>query len=702
MNSSQSRSRTGLLLGGCLTGAMCLALALIAGVAGWVLTEYEGMPGVLPTLAPTSRAEAPATMVPENSVAVQATATALAPPNPLVGGPPTAMAPRSTPEAKPALALNPPEAIVQQPPPPESHEQLEALLKADYPVHDFFESVNRLGAEDAGPRTVTAESYQIGDRQTFYVDETETTAVLAVVTDHIYFWVEDGLSLDQETLSEAAQTFEEIYYPRLVSLFGQEWQPGVDNDPHFSVLHLNEMRSDTDELGYFNSGDEYPRTFYSSSNQQEIIYLNMANLNLASDLYFGTLVHEFQHLVQWYVDPNEMTWLDEGLSQLAEIYVGLETADARDYLLAPNTQLTAWDYAAEDVYAQYGATFLFSVYLWEQLGDAAIQELARHPANGIAAVEAVLQGFRPDTTPDRFFAEWMAANYLDDESAGPQYHYRALDLQRPVTAAGASYAPFETIQEVDPFGIQYVDVPLQGSTTLSFAGDTVASLLGTSPHSGQTMWFAPALDSTNAHLTRRFDLAGLTQATLTFWTWYDLQFDLDYAYISISQDEGATWQVLGPGNGRPAEFGPALNGRSKSLRSANKEGWVQESVSLDAYTGGPLLVRFEMLTYYGSQARGFAVDDIAIPELGYATDLESGTDGWQAAGFVPTGTLLPQRWAITLIHRGNPPRVTSLALDEFNQGQWTVELGPEGAVVAIMPLTPFVEGPSSYWLYVEQ
>ena len=38
-----------------------------------------------------------------------------------------------------------------------------------------------------------------------------------------------------------------------------------------------------------------------------MLYLNMGNLTVGEDLYYGTLVHEFQHLAQWNVDGNETT-----------------------------------------------------------------------------------------------------------------------------------------------------------------------------------------------------------------------------------------------------------------------------------------------------------------------------------------------------------------------------------------------------------
>ena len=681
-----------------------VCLGCLSAAVGMGLFVYQQGTAQGPAAAPTVTRGLAAATATAATASPTATGHTAAPPNPLaIEATPTSPSTAATPESKPGLNLRPASSIIQEPIATDLDGQLVTLLNAEFPVHDFYEVARRLSSFDVGPRTVTTLPYEVGDRQSFYSDgETTVDAVLVAVTDHAYFWVDERLSLDQAAVTATARRFEEEYYPRLVNLFGQEWQPGVDNDPHFSVLHLSNLDSPTDELGHFNSGDEYPRSFYSVSNQQEIVYLNMDNLTLGTDLYFGTLVHEFQHLTQWYVDGNETPWLNEGLSQLAELYLGLETAESLDYLLAPDTQLNAWDYDAEDVHAHYAASYLFAVYLWEQLGDGAVQELARQPANGLASVNAVLQGYRPDTSLEQFMSDWTVATYLDEPAAGEAYHYEQLDLRPAVAETSVTFAPYETVRDASQFGTHYIPVELSGETTVSFAGDTLARLVPVAPHSGEKMWFTPAQENVNAQMTARFDLTGLEEATLTFWTWYDLKFDLDYAYVTVSSDGGQSWEILTPARARTGEYGPALNGSSANTRGAEKGGWIKESISLDTYVGQPVLVRFELLTYYESNARGLALDDIAIPELGYETDAENGADGWEATGFVRVGRWLPQHWQVRFIHNTTPPNVVSLPLNELNQGRWTLDLAAEGGVLVISPLTPFIYEPAGYWLFVEQ
>lgn len=580
---------------------------------------------------------------------------------------------------------------------------LTLLYSTNYPPHDYFETAERLGGENLGNRTFTSASHAVGDIEAFYNGSDRIEARLAAATEHVHFWVEIGLDLDQAELETAINRLENEYYPQLVYLFGEVWTPGIDGDPHFSILHAKNGTSD--ELGRFNSEDQYPKSLYRTSNEQELVYMNMGELTLGEDLYYGTLVHEVQHLIQWYVDSSETTWLNEGLSQLAEIYIGYDdTAPSIDYLEQPEIQLNTWNYEDDSVYAHYAGAYLFSLYLWEQLGDAAIQELARHPANGMASVWAVLQGYLPDVSLEQFTARWAAANYLDDENAERPYYYQSLNLRQPTISAKLNQdePTLDRLEEMAQFGVHYIDLSnLRGDTTISFAGDTAVDLIGAPPRSGEQMWYAPGVDDMDAQLTATFDLSEVAQATLKYAVWFELEEDYDYAYVSASVDGGQTWHILTPTHYVVGEYGLAYNGRSADREDAI-DGWLKQSINLNDYVGQTVQIRFELLTDGGISERGFAIDDIAIPELGYETNAETGTDGWQANGFVQIGWQIPQKWTVLLIEEGPNPIVTTLDLNAQNQGQWTLPIGKTGGVLVIMPQTAFTNETATYWLSIEQ
>ena len=694
-------------LGGCLLFLLCLLFVSSVVLAGLYL--YLRNDGTVITA--NTIIENPE--LPTPSPPALPTTSALAPlPPPDTGTPPTnsfeptaTLPPPATPPPVSKIAVNPPLTLNQEPIPERAFLDLINLYETDYPAHDYYSALLTLGDSETtaslnvGPRTNEQLGFNVGDRQIFLTDQGNVEATLFEITEHAYFWVDDALTIDQSALHNAGEYLESTQiYGQFVHLFGQPWNPGMDNDPRFSILHLAGSE-DEYELGYFSDLDEYPNTLplFDESNQQEIIYLNMDQLEIGTDLYYGTLVHELQHLAQWNLDKNESVWLNEGISQLAELYVGLDTAVPDAYFEKPDTRLDQWAYDDDVIDAHYANTFVFVVYLWEQLNEAGIYELVREPANGLSAVRKILQGHKPDVHLNQFLADWTAANYLDDPAAGSQYGYTRLNLPKPSYQTRVRQLPVDTLLEIDQLAAHYIDLDYSGKMNLSFAGDTTAKLIDAPPPSGDQMWFSQPENDAHAQLISRFDLRNLQQATLEFNTWYDLEEDFDFAYLTVSTDQGASWTILPSQHSSPGDYGPGFTGQSSGSPAAI-DGWIQERISLHDYLGQEILISFQLLTDFEGVGRGFALDNIAIPELGYSTDVESSESQWQADGFLRTGWLLPQEWSVQLIHRGNNPRVTALPLDDFNRYQGEVELGTEGAVLAIMPLTPFVQEKTHYWL----
>ncbi len=689
---------TSAILLGCAGCAILMACFLVVGVAVLGLGLYSaqrsvdsiatagatiaGIPSPTPPLAKSNSDTPPLTPTPF------ATNGATAEPSPAM---PTPIAPLP----------NIPDHISQQPIPPAAYANLQRLKEADYPIHDYFESAKRLDSTHPGSRTVPATQYALNDIQRFVTDTGEVDARLAAIGDNVYMWVDVDLDLADKEIVVAMTKFEQDYYPQLSRLFGSVWQPGMDNDPRFSILHLAQFNNDT-EIGYFDSGDEYPISINNESNQQEIIYLNMSELELGEEVYFGTLIHEAQHLIQWHMDGNETTWLDEGLAQLAETILELDSVDTyHDWLDDPQIQLNRWDYEDDDaVYAHYGGAYLLTLYLWEQLGDQAIADLARHPANGLMAVEAILAKYKPDTTLDQFLGDWAAANWLDGETSEKAYHIKSLRLSEPDSVQTLNRRSATFADQILPFGVHYIELRHKGESTISFAGNTLANLIAAPPPSGELMWLAPSADNLSASLTASFDLTQLDSATLTFKAWYDLEEEWDFAYVAISEDNGDSWNLLRPDHSVAGQYGPAFNGRSSDNNDAEDE-WVTESISLNRYAGKEIMIRFETLTDSAIRNGGFAIDDIAIPQLGYANDTEGETGEWRSEGFVRTGWQIPQSWVALYVDETNVGIVQPIPLNVLNQGQLQVELAREGGVLIVMPTAPFAQNPADYWVSVE-
>lgn len=581
-----------------------------------------------------------------------------------------------------------PSTIAKRPAPQEAAAHLDALYAISPPVHDYFQAAETLGGLDLGERVVAGKKYGVGDRATFHTNDGSRQAELVYMDSLAEYWVETGVTLDREDMIAAAQRLRERYYPLLVRNIGREWQPGVDGETRFTVLHTLGA-PDTYELGYFSDENQYPRALFPTSNEREMIYLNMAQLE-PGPLYDGTLVHEVQHLIQWNLDANEDKWFNEGLSQLTETMAELATVDPRPYLEQTQIRLDGWSEDPPDIYAHYAGSYLYLLYFWEQLGDAAITELARHPANGLAAVRVVLAGHEPARSLERFTGDWATALYVDGRSDDARFNINTFELPQPFFANRIRQLPYSGLSTLEQFGVDVIDLDFSGPATLTFAGDSTVELLDALPN-GDSFWFAPPANSSRAQLTADVDLTGATNPALSFYAWYDLELDYDFAYISASTDGGRTWRPLETERGILGAYGPAWGGRSADLLD-NQNGWLAESVSLEAYAGRKISLRFDVVTDFEEVGRGFAVSELAI--TGIADQPE-----WRPEGFVNTGHVLPQRWEVRLI-RDDGNEVIPLNLDERNQIQTAVELGPEGGALIVIPLNPFVESAANYWVSV--
>ena len=599
--------------------------------------------------------------------------------------------PTATPTESP-LVLNTPPEIVAPPIPAQAEDNLQKLWEVSFLPYDYYDMARRW-QQDVGKRTISAEAPTLYDTRSFFIDDKEIEAELGGISENAYMWFQIGIEYDHAEVQELLDTLDKTLYPALRDLFGQEWRPGVDNDPHFSVLHFS-GGDDYSKLGFFDTTNEYPNSVEENSNEQEMIYLNSDELTFGKELYLGTLVHELQHLIHWHHDPNEVVWLDEGLGQLAETALGFDTVFATDYMANTDTSLTLWESENPEVYAHYAASYLFTLYLWEQLGEDGIRALVNDSADGLSSVRHILEQFEPDTTLEQFLDHWAVANLLDDTTLDPRYGYQSLNsLDLPQPQYRMDTPSLDVNDELSQYGVHYIKLQLPGTYALTFAGNTLQSILPTTVPFGDFVWLVPPNNDSNAQLTRSINLKKAKSAELDFWSWYDLEEDYDMAYVQISTDDGDSWS--------PLRFGDdtSLTGKSKDSADADENGWIHYQLPLTSYLGREVLLRFEVITDWEEMGHGFALDNIAIKALDFEDGAETGTGEWVATGFVTTSPELPQKWSLQMVQDGS---VIPFFLNQYNQTVTPITVNASGATLILMPQTPFIATPANYWLHIEQ
>jgi immune inhibitor A len=611
--------------------------------------------------------------------------------------------------------LDPTPAITREPAGDVGAETEEMLETTIVPVRDFHELAVRLrGLPPDTPRAVNPEGspdYEVGTRHLFHASNVDTDeqfdiyAILEYKTEHVYMWIEEGVDFDRDDLKVAADLFEEHTYPTNRAFFGSEWSPGVDNDPHLSILHARNLGNTV--AGYYSSADEFVSAAREDSNEMEMFYINIENVTINNDFYNGVLAHEFQHMIHWYHDRNEETWLNEGGSELASYLNGFDPGGSEwSFAMAPDTQLNSWPEGPGAAGPNYGAAYLFTSYFLDRFGSEATQALVAHSENSFASVDAVLDELSTGLAYEELFADWIVANLVDDPTiADGRYGYEDIDPPPPdiETTHNTPAYPVSQSSTVHQHGTDYVELSSEQPLTLRFTGSAQVGLINTTAHSGRYLWWSNRGDDSNMMLTRAFDLSAVSEATLQFWAWYDIEEDWDYAYVEVSTDGGETWGILTTPSGTDTNpngnsFGWAYTGRSGGGGEADEAEWIKEQVDLTPYVGQEVFIRFEYVTDDAVNRPGFALDDVAIPEIDCLSDFEEDGDGWEPAGFMRHANVLPQRWLVQLILFGPETIVQRLELDEDLTGEWAIPLDnhTDRAVITISGLAPVTTEMASY------
>ena len=554
-------------------------------------------------------------------------------------------------------------------------------LGDDLPERDRFDLAQRYrGLPADTPRVARSQpfAHDVGDSVAFSLLDLdrpstyEVTATVRAITDHAYFFVQDGSSYNDSALQQIAADFEGEIWPKTTAAFGEPWTPGVDGDPRITILHANLRGAG----GYVSGADSFPRDVAPASNEREMLYIERDILSSPGAAYNDLVAHELQHLIHANADDGEDSWVNEGLSQVASQLVGGGEAWIPQFLAQPDLQLNHWPTAGDKV-PHYAASELFFAYLLDHYGgrDNA-NALLSEAGSGWNGIDAYLATY--GQTSDDVFADWAIANWLD--AADGVYSHPSLNLTTSVSQSVAAGDSGDG--DVRQFAADYFRA---GAGTFRFDGADEITI-GVPAHDG-AFWWSGRGDSIDSRLTREIDLRGVDQATLRFDAWYDIERDWDYAYVAASTDSGTTWVTL-PGqhttadNPTGASYGHGYTGTSG--------GWVSEEIDLSEFAGRQVLIRFEYVTDDSANQVGFAVDNIAL-HRGDTAEAVPLDGGWLTEGFSIVDGPLQQRFIVQLIDGAGT--VTTFEPGPGN----TVEIGLSGpATVVIAAITRGTAEAASY------
>ena len=544
---------------------------------------------------------------------------------------------------------------------------------AQAPYRDRYDLYQRLGRQ-ATPgvgviaHQTTKPPLRVGDSVEMQVLDLRTaqsktiSATVQVVTAHLAMLTDAAAlrTVNPDALAAVAQTFEDKIYPTTRAAFGEEWNPGVDGDPHIVVLNtpIEGM------LGFFSSTDEITKPVAPSSNEREMIYMSMALDGSAARRaqYESTLAHEFQHMIEWRQNGHQDAWLNEGSSVLSELINGYPAApQAAAFLSTPNTQLNGWACLPGcNVGAHYGAGFLFTNYLRQRFGaniTAATIGSQQSGITGVASVERALLATRRtfDLTFDGVFQDWTVSNLLLNRYTPTDSRYAVTNLATNglKLALPDPVYPVRVRDTLQQYAARYYPLRLPDGErviTLNFSGSSTTPLTAAAslPKSSGRVWWSGRGDNGDMRLTRAFDLCQSKNGgcdvkpgqklTLQFASWYETEARYDYGFVEVSTDGGAHWQTLptkfsAKDVASEANYGNGLTGRSdpngarldsEATDNAAPQ-WVRDEADLTPFAGNLIMLRFEYVTDDTYNRDGWMIGDIAIPQIGYADSPEAQT-----------------------------------------------------------------------------
>ena len=294
-----------------------------------------------------------------------------------------------------------------------------------------------------------AMAVDFGDTVNFNVDKdfdssarSQTTAVLVKTAPKLNFYIEKNWWDLQEqakqidilnNLNILSQEFENRIYPTLTSVFGSEWKPGVDGDEKITILFQSLKEG---AGGYFREADEYLKLQISDSNEKEMLYLPVSQIDNSQLKVF--LAHEFVHLITFNqknkaFDVQDEVWLNEARADYSANILGYDDQyqgsnlqrRVQAFLEKPSDSLTEWQETKYD----YGTINLFTYYLTDHYGINTLIDSLKSKYVGIESINYALQknGVKDDFS--QIFTNWTIATTINDCSLDFKYCYLNKNLK---------------------------------------------------------------------------------------------------------------------------------------------------------------------------------------------------------------------------------------------------------------------------------
>jgi hypothetical protein len=387
-------------------------------------------------------------------------------------------------------------------------------------------------------------------------------------------------------------------------------------------------------------------------------------------LYEGVFAHEYQHLLESYEDPDETTWVNEGLSDFAieltgygdpslsiddsgfdshiQCFLGwLGVATAANPIprptSGPENSLTEWsDQGDGEILCDYGAAYSFMLMLEDRYGLDFMTALHRNDLGGFAGLQAVLDQFGIAEIAQDLVHDWAAMMALDAVlDDGASLAGSSADLEVGSLNASIRWDTPEAYSTpgAPPNGSDYVRLRNGADAYLGAGAIDSISFDGSSTVSDPVKWtvddgalYSGSGDNLDRMIAREVAVpAG--SPTLTFDAKWNTEPLWDFGFVQVSTDGGETFTSLSTADtttDHDPDADPTVVANLPGFTGASGDPAVfrSQTADLSDYAGQDVILAFRYITDGAVALPGFWIDNVAIN----GSVISDGTDlgAWQS------------------------------------------------------------------------
>jgi len=386
-------------------------------------------------------------------------------------------------------------------------------------------------------------------------------------------------------------------------------------------------------------------------------------------VYDGTIAHEYQHLIHDDYYPEDELYMNEACSLYAEPmcladqpYFELDAGQIEWFMQTPDNSLTKWgDQGDLNILADYGSSFLWSIYLEEQYGPNFLSQYVQGNLYGLPTdAEDRISELIPGAAGfDDAYRNWRIANLIDSKIGySTKYNYEMVDLSglktplklesiedygcftgsgfgSTITHTSRKYPTgYDTgIITMNPYSTDYIgfDFNTRGINGIIFDGEDYSTVESWDSESYPGFWWSGDGDLADRVIYGEVEV-GTGDQILYLDSLWDLEDYWDFGFVQVSTDDGDTWTSL-----------PDMDGYTTSDHDSNAHpdiienlpgitSWVEDFTilryDLSAYSGQNVMVGFRFMTdwatfyggwwianaWYGSETLDPETNEIALME----------------------------------------------------------------------------------------